>query len=268
MDLKLTGRRALVTGASRGIGAATARQLAAEGAKVVVHGRDEASVDEVVQSIRAAGGTAMGALGDLADDEGAKSVAEAARACWGGIDILVNNAGGVASPAVAWGTGTSDDWLKTFQVNTLSAVRMCQHFMDEMKARGWGRIIQVSSIACTTPGPTNIPDYLSVKGTLPVLTLSLAKTLADTGVTVNAVAPGYVVTSTLKAYFTGLPENAGRRWEELEPDIARQRNSLVGRFGLPEDVAAMIVFLASPRAAFITGSTMRVDGGMSGHVNM
>jgi 3-oxoacyl-[acyl-carrier protein] reductase len=266
MDLELKGKRALVTGASSGIGTSIAEHLAAEGAKVVVHGRDESRVEKVVRSIRAAGGIAEGATGDLATDEGAKAVADAARAPWGGIDILVNNAGGLTNATLNWDTCTTADWVATFQLNTLSAVRMCQHFIPEMKANGWGRIIQLSSIGGTTPAPTLVPDYLTAKGGVSTMTVHLAKSLAETGITVNAVSPGYIVTPTLEDYFMSMTENAGLSWEEAEPALARQSASLVGRFGVPSDVALMVAFLASPRNAFINGSTMRVDGGMSGHV--
>ena len=267
MELNLAGKRALVTGSSSGIGASAARLLAAEKAKVVVHGRNADRAQAIAAEIKAAGGEAAVALGDLTTDEGAAAVAEAALAHWGGIDILVNNAGGPSSPTLTWDTITSADWIRTYELNTLSAIRMVHHCLPGMKQVGWGRIIQISSLASIKPGPNNIPDYGSAKATLIVLSVGLAKTLAGTGITVNTISPGLIITPVLEDYILSMPVNAGKTLSELEPALAESWNSLVGRLGTPEDVGAMITFLASPVAGFITGANFRVDGGMSGFIN-
>ncbi|MGE0773668.1 MAG: SDR family NAD(P)-dependent oxidoreductase [Sphingomonadaceae bacterium] len=266
MDLKISGKRALVTGSSSGIGAATAETLAAEGVKVVVHGRDAARAQAVADRIKAAGGEAVVALGDLVTDEAADSVAEAAIAAWGGIDILVNNAGGPSNPALNWDNIESEDWARTFNLNTISTVRMIKRCVPGMKANGWGRIIQMSSMAAMRGGPT-IPDYNAVKASLNTMSVSLAKALADTGITVNTVSPGLIVTPVLENYFKSLPDNAGKTWDEIEPTLSKAYNGLVKRLGRPQDIADAITFLCSNRADHITGTNLRIDGGMTGFMN-
>jgi 3-oxoacyl-[acyl-carrier protein] reductase len=266
MDLRISGKRALVTGSSSGIGAATAELLAAEGVKVVIHGRDAGRAQAVADRIKAAGGEAVVTLGDLITDEAADSVAKDAIAAWGGIDILVNNAGGPSNAALNWDNIESDDWAQTFNLNTISTARMIKRCVPGMKAAGWGRVIQISSMAGMRGGPT-IPDYNSVKTSLNMLTVSLSKALADTGITVNTVSPGLIVTPVLENYFKSLPENAGKSWDEIEPTLSKLYNGLVKRLGRPEDIAAAIAFLVSDRADHITGANLRVDGGMPGFVN-
>jgi 3-oxoacyl-[acyl-carrier protein] reductase len=266
MDLKISGKRALVTGSSSGIGAATAEMLAAEGVKVVIHGRDAERAQKVADRIKAAGGEAVVALGDLVSDEAAEKVARIALDAWGGIDILVNNAGGPSNPALNWDNIESGDWIRTFELNTVSTARMIKHCMPGMKQNGWGRIVQISSLAAVRAGPT-IPDYNSTKATLNVMSMSLAKALADSGITVNTVSPGLIVTPVLENYFLSLPENAGKSWGEIEPTIAKLYNGLASRLGRPDDIAAAIVFLASGQADHITGTNVRVDGGMAGFAN-
>src|SRR5437762_1861335 len=157
MDLKLQGKTALVTGSNSGIGACIAERLAAEGVKVVVHGRNAERAAAVAELIATRGGQARFVIGDLSTDEGAKAVAEAALACWGGIDILVNNAGGPSNPGLTWDSITSEDWATTYQLNTISAFRMIKAFLPGMRKRRWGRIIQIGSIAGTSPAPDTIP---------------------------------------------------------------------------------------------------------------
>ncbi|MFW0756299.1 SDR family NAD(P)-dependent oxidoreductase [Pseudomonas sp. H11T01] len=263
MNLQLEGKRALVTGASSGIGASIAEHLAAEGAKVIVHGRNEERARAIVTRIRNAGGEAEIALGDLCTDEGAVAVSTNANAHWGGIDILVNNAGGPSQPGATWSDATMDDWQRTYDLNVFSTVRMIQLCLTGMKQQKWGRIIQISSMATFKP-EANIPDYSSMKACLPVLSVSLAKELTGTGITVNCLAAGLVVTRVLHDYFMALPENSRKTWEEVEPGIASDWGSLVGRLGTPADIASLVTFLASPLAGYINGTNVLIDGGMAG----
>jgi 3-oxoacyl-[acyl-carrier protein] reductase len=267
VELRLQGKKAIVTGSSAGIGACTAELLAAEGVAVAVHGRNEERATQVAERIRRKGGTAHVVIGNLTDDAEAAHVAQSAIRQLGGVDILVNVAGELGPQGQTWASSTPALWAENYDTNVLSAVRMIQHCLPTMKAQRWGRIIQISSIAGTRPLPDAAPAYCASKLALVTLTVSLAKTLAETGITANTVLPGFVVTDMLKAYYLSTPDNENKIWEEIEPAAARAAGATVGRLGLPEDVAAMVTFLCSPFGDWITGSDIRVDGGMSGFIN-
>lgn len=259
MGSALAGRTAFVSGSSSGIGAAIAAHLAAEGAAVIVHGRDRTRAEKVAASIRAAGGTAHIAIGDLTDDTAAGAVIEAALGAVPAIDILINVAGGAGSEG--WANSTADVFEESFQTNLASAVRLIGAFLPGMRARRWGRIVQIGSIAAQRPMPDQVPAYCAAKAGLAALTSSLAMTVAGEGVNVNAVSPGYIVTPLLRDYFLAMPENAGRDWAEIEPAIAEMVGIRLGRLGRPEEVAAMVGFLVGPGGDWITGSNFRIDGG-------
>jgi len=192
MDLGLAGKRAIVTGSTGGIGEGIAKTLAREGVAVVVQGRNESAAQRVRHEIEATGGKAILAIGDLATDEGAKRVVDKALAEFGAIEILVNNAG--AYEVHGWTDATPRQWLDTFNQNVLSMVRMIRLVAPQMRQVGWGRIIQVSSVAGIQPLAA-LPDYNVTKAAVINMTVSLAKELANTGVTVNTVAPGPIMTS-------------------------------------------------------------------------
>lgn len=261
MDLQISGKRALVTGSSSGIGAAIVQCLAAEGAKVVVHGRDPARAQAVADGITAQGGEATVAIGDLSDDAGAEQVARNASALWGGIDILVNNAGGPSDASLTWHDAAPSDWMKTYQMNVVSAVRMIRACLPGMLTRGWGRIVQIGSIAATSPAPHTIPDYAAAKAALHTMSIHLAKSLDESGVTVNVVAPGLVVTPVLEAYLRSAEGNGDRDWQAIERDAAAQFSIRVGELTRPDDLASFVAYIASPLAAHIHGAVLRIDGG-------
>jgi 3-oxoacyl-[acyl-carrier protein] reductase len=271
MDLRLNSRRALVTGASSGIGRAIAKTLAAEGACVVVHGRDEARTAAVVAEIEASGGQAKPALGDLAVEAGAEGVAEAADAAFGGIDILVNNAGGPSDPTL--GMGLFDlkpqQWVDTYERNLISCLRLSAYFSPQMTARGWGRIIQITSGLSFSPRGLQ-GDYTASKAALNNFTYNLSLALKDTGVTANSVSPGMTVTPILEAWLSSMAEKAGLGPDPVKGEKFVLENVVrltVNRLGQPEDIADAVAFLASPRADYINGTTIRVDGGGSGAVH-
>lgn len=261
MDLQLKGKRALVTGSSNGIGAGIAALLAAEGATVIVHGRDEARTKQVAKDIVAAGGTASPLVGDITTEEGAGAIAGQALKGLGTVDILVNVVGGTGEGLLTWDNTTPADWAQQFELNTLSAVRMVQHLLPGMKEQRWGRIIQIASIAGVRPLPDLTPAYAATKAAMITMSLSLAMTVAGSGVTVNAISPGFIATDALKSFVLNTPENAGKSWEDVEEATALGFRISTGRFGKPEDIAAMAAFLASPLAEWVTGSHFRIDGG-------
>jgi 3-oxoacyl-[acyl-carrier protein] reductase len=267
VDLELAGRRALVTGSSMGIGEAVARSLAREGAAVVVHGLEQERVDAVVRSISDAGGTASGCVADISADEGAEALAEAARSAFGGVDVLVNNAG-ILTPA-SWMDATPQMWAQLYEVNVLGAVRLIRLLVPAMREAGWGRIVQVSSTEAGSPFAI-FPHYAATKAALVNLSVSLAKELARTGITVNTVTPGIIRTEGVEAFYRGVAQQRGwgDEWEEIEQHALREiLDNPVGRFGRVEEVGDVVAFLAGERAAFVNGANVRIDGGGAGSVN-
>ncbi|MEO3819621.1 SDR family NAD(P)-dependent oxidoreductase [Plantactinospora sp. B24E8] len=266
MDLQLSGKRALVTGSSSGLGVAMVRLLAAEGAAVVVHGRDEGRARAVADEIRAAGGTADVATGDLTTDAGADKVA--AEALAGGlVDILVNNAG--AYQHLSWTDATPDTWAETYEGNVISGVRMIQRLVPQMRERGWGRVITIGGGLGTQPLFQH-PQYNATLAARHNLAVSLARELRGSGVTSNVVAPGAILVDAVKDLLTGLaPERGwGETWEEIEQAAT---NDLVPndiqRMGRPDEIASAVAYLASPLAGYISGANLRVDGGTIRNVN-
>ena len=267
MDLELKDRRVLVTGSSMGIGEAIARAFAREGASVFVHGLEQDRVDTVVRALSEQGVTAAGAVADISTDDGAASLADAARAALGGVDVLVNNAG-ILTPAT-WTEATPQMWAELYGVNVLGAVRLIRLLAPDMRAAGWGRIIQVSSTEAGSPFPI-FPHYAATKAALVNLSISLAKDLGRTGITVNTVTPGIIHTDGVEGFYRSV---AGQRgwgddWDEIEQHaLSEVLDNPVGRFGRVEEVAEVVVFLASRRAAFVNAANVRIDGGGAGYVN-
>ena len=265
MDLELKGKRAIITGSTAGIGVGIAQSLAREGVRVAISGRSERRGREVVEQIRDAGGEAVLALGDVATDEGADAATKAALEAFGGIDILVNNAGGFAgsSSVTTVFDVTPEEWMKTLDMNVGAAVRMIQRLVPGMRERGWGRVIQITSgIGITPSGDT--PDYAGAKAALVNLNLGTAKSLANTGITVNAVSPGIIFTRSVRAWFKtiGAREGWGDDMAKSEAWVLKnQFSQMVSRIGRPEDIGDAVAYLASPRADFIDGIHLRVDGG-------
>ncbi len=260
MELRLTGRRALVTGSSSGIGAAIAELFAAEGADVVVHGRDRARSEAVAGGLRGHGRRVDIALGDLSTDAGADEVIRSV-AAGGGVDILVNNAGG--SGLVPWSAATPATWVSSYQVNVVSAVRMIHAFVPGMRARGWGRVIQVGGGLAVQPMAV-MPQYSAALAARHNLAVSLARELKGSGVTSNVVSPGPVLVDYIRDWLlrmapergwgTELPEIERRAAEEWAPND-------IGRYGTPDEVAGAVAYLAGPLADFVNGAVIRVDGG-------
>jgi 3-oxoacyl-[acyl-carrier protein] reductase len=271
MNLQLQGKRALVTGSSSGIGAGTAKVLAREGALVVVHGRNRERANRIAEEIGKDGGQVAVAIGDLTDDAQAQAVAEAADAAYGGIDILINNAGGAAGKQPEdWLKTSPQVWIATYQTNVISALRLVRYFIPQMKQRGWGRIIQLASTSATQPLPFSLPDYHASKAAIVNFTVGLSKYLGGTGITVNTVTPGTVLTPSLERHFRewARSRNWGDDWDEVERRaVAEMFPNPSGRVGRIEDVANMVAFVASPLAGFVNGANIRVDGGRIPTIN-
>lgn len=260
LEQVLAGRSALVTGASAGIGAAVARRLAALGATIVVHGRDAVRTRTVASAIEAAGGRAHVALGSLASDSEAAAVVEQVRSAVGNVDILVNNAGGESAGggSASWFETSAADWLKSYDSNLVSMMRLIHAFVPGMRERRWGRLIQMSSAVVDRP-MVLIPDYQGAKSSVRNLTRSLCLALANTGITVNSVSPGMIRTENVERWTRQQAAAAGVTGEWTE--IARWSAALGRPIGQPEDVAHAVAFLADPAASFVNGIDLRVDGG-------
>lgn len=241
-------RVALVTGASRGIGRAVALALARQGAAVAVHyARAADAAAEVVAAIAAAGGRAAAVQGDVGDPAQVERVVAEAEARLGPVDILVNNAGLVRDNLLL--RMRDEDWDEVLRTNLTGAFRLTRLVLRGMVRRRWGRIVNVASVAglVGNPGQAN---YAAAKAGLIGFTKAVAREVASRGITVNAVAPGFIDTDMTRA----LPEEARRRAAEQIP---------LGRLGTPEEVAAVVAFLASEAAAYVTGQTIVVDGGLT-----
>lgn len=257
MDLGIAGKVAVVAGSTKGIGRATAMGLAREGARVVVNGRSRESVAAAASELAAATGAQVhGVAADVATAEGAAAlVAESARLA-GGVDILVTNAGG--PPPGGFDELDDADFLAGFELNFLSTARMIRAALPHMRARRWGRIVNLQSTAIKEPVPL-VTLTNSIRPGVVGLAKDLADRLGPDGITVNTVLSGPVMTDRLRTTTAARAAQAGITEEEQW----RRYLALVplGRFGKPEDVAAMIVFLASEPAAWITGTVIQVDGG-------
>ncbi len=244
----LEGKRALVTGASRGIGRAVAQRLAADGAAIAVnYHTSEAEATEVVSAITSSGGTAVSIGGDVSDAaQAAATVATAAEAL-GGLDILVNNAGITRDNLVL--RLSEEEWDAVLDVNLKGAFLCTKAALRPMLRQRSGRIINMTSVVAGTGNPGQA-NYAAAKAGLIGLTKTVAREVASRGITVNAVAPGFISTRMVEAI------------TEEQRELVLGRIPLA-RFGTPADVAACVAFLASDDAGYITGQVLGVDGGLS-----
>jgi 3-oxoacyl-[acyl-carrier protein] reductase len=204
---------------------------------------------------------------DISTDEGARTLAERARSELGGVDILVNNMGVYVERG--WWDTPAADWLALYNQNVVSLVRMILHFGPQMRAAGWGRIINISSGGGWQPFAA-MADYTATKAAIFNLTVSLSREFSGQGVTVNTVSPGIVVTEATEAYFRNMAKTKGwpDEWAEIEKRvIAHFLPNSSGRLGRPADIANVVGLIASPLSSYINGANYRVDGGSTMSIN-
>ncbi|MEU5852950.1 SDR family NAD(P)-dependent oxidoreductase [Saccharopolyspora shandongensis] len=257
MRIDLSEKTALVTGSSAGIGFSIARGLAGAGADVVVNGRSEQTVTAAVDKIRqeVPDAAVRAAVGDVATDDGANRVVDLA----GDVDILVNNLGIFgATPALEI---TDDDWRRYFEVNVLASARLTRLLLPAMMERGWGRVLNIASDSAVVI-PEEMIHYGTSKTALLAASRGFAKAAAGTGVTVNSVIAGPTHTGGVEDFVYQLVDRA-LPWEEAQREFMRTNRpqSLLHRLIEPEEIANMVVYLASPLASATTGGAVRVDGG-------
>ena len=247
MDLGLTGRRALVTAASKGLGRACAHALAAEGAKVIISSRDEALLEKVARDIGAAGWHAA----DVSVAGGPESAVEAAAAALGGLDILVVNAGG--PPAANFQGATLENWDAAHQLTLMSAVRLIKSALPLLKRSDQGRIVIVTSISVRQPLPQLVLSN-SVRAAVTGMAKTLSSEIGPDGITVNCLAPDAVLTDRIR--------HLAPAGVDIEEHIKKSAEAVpLGRMGDPAEFGATCAFLCSKQAGFITGQTIGVDGG-------
>jgi 3-oxoacyl-[acyl-carrier protein] reductase len=265
MDLHLTGKIALITGASKGIGAAIAAELAREGADVAICAREPQALDETARHLVALGRQVVAVPADLATAAGVQSVVDTALARFGRVDILVNNVGGAGGPG-GFMNLRDDDWQLAWDLNVMAAVRFARALIPGMVERKWGRVINIGSTAARQPD-TIVVHYNCAKAALLGLSKTLANAYAKDGIMVNCVLPGLTRTPAIESTAAKRLKENGESIEGLSVEDVVQRYwgprrpIPAGRVGRPEDLAGIVAFLASDRASFITGTAIDVDGG-------
>ena len=262
MDMGIKDRVALVTGGTRGIGRAVTSGLLEEGVKVVICSRNEDDLRSAVAELSEIYGDSIyGVAADLAEQDDRKALLQKSRDRFGRIDILVNNAGIVGRTVPTVELNISE-WHDLFEVNFFSAVDLCSSVIPEMAERKWGRIINISSENGEQPDP-NMPHYNATKAAMNNLTKTLSKGHGQYNILVNTVAPAFIKTPMAEEVLNAYSKENGVGFDEgVKMFLKANRPGIVlERFGTASEVAAAVVFLASEQASFITGATLRVDGG-------
>lgn len=258
MDLKLTDKLSLVTGSTAGIGFAIAKALASEGARVIINGRSQESVDNAIKTLaQEVQGELIGFAGDLSTPEAAEQLAQK----YPGVEILVNNLG-IFEPA-DFEEISDDEWLRFFEINVLSGVRLSRLYLPAMKDRNWGRIIFISSESAVQI-PAEMIHYGMTKTAQLAVSRGLAESVAGTGITVNSVLPGPTKSRGVTDFVEEFAEKEGKTIEEFERDFFNKvrPTSLIKRFATTDEVASLVAYTASPLASATTGAALRVDGGV------
>ena len=264
MDLGLKDKVVLVTGASRGIGRAIALSFAGEGCRLALASRTPETLAAVANEVDALGAEARHWVTDVTDPTQVESLVQNACQTWGGIDILVNNAGG--SLPKAFEAVSDDEWERIVNLNLFSAIRLSRAVLPHMKERGRGQIINIAALSGRVPRLGQIASNAAKAGLIN-FTESLAAEVARHGIRVNAVCPAAILTERWEQRVARYGKERGLSFEQAMTEMAGKVIPL-GRFGLPEEVASAVVFLASEHAGFITGVSIFVDGGMGRSVSI
>jgi NAD(P)-dependent dehydrogenase (short-subunit alcohol dehydrogenase family) len=259
MDLQLKGKKALVTGSTAGIGFAIARGLAAEGASVIVNGRTEKRVDSAVSEIRKAhpGADVSGVAADVSNREGCDKLIQAVVT----VEVLVNNMG-IFEPK-SFEKISDEDWLRFFEANVMSGVRLSRHYLGDMRKKNWGRIIFISSESAVQI-PAEMIHYGMTKTAQVAVARGIAETLAGTGITSNSVLVGPTRSEGVETFISQMGAKSGADAASFEKEFFKsiRPSSLLKRFSTTEEVANMIVYLSSPLASATNGAAVRADGGV------
>lgn len=259
MDLQLDGKRALVTGSTVGIGFDIAKALVEEGAQVIVNGRTEERVSEAKRRIAAEipNSKIAGVAADLSSSDGVTRIIKACPE----LDILVNNVG-IFEPR-AFDQISDADWLRFFEVNVMSGVRLSRHYLPRMEDRNWGRIVFISSESAANI-PAEMIHYGVTKTAQVALARGIAETTIGTGVTVNSVLPGPTLSEGVGTFLLQLAKERGLTLDEMEKQFfeTARPSSLIKRFIQPEEVASLVTYVCSPLSSATNGAALRVDGGV------
>ncbi len=262
MDLELKDKTALVTGASRGIGLAVARRLAAEGCRVGLIARSSDDLRGAARELTSLGAEAVAVPADLMDPAAVRPAVERVTAALGTIEILVNNAGGSAQMGVTFEDLTDEDWQSAIELNLLSVVRVTRAVLPGMRELGRGSIVIVSTDAALQPEGF-VPHYTAAKAALLNLSKGLSRQLGRIGIRVNAVSPGMTLATNLSNFLNQRAAEQGISLAEAGQKLVRetQLNIAAGRPAETSEIADAIAFLVSPRAAYINGINLRIDSG-------
>ena len=259
MNIDLRGKRVIVTGASRGIGRAIAEAFAAEGAKVAICARSEDAISAVGKTLEGSALDVIARAVDVTDTTGVKSFVDEVVEAWGGVDVLVNNAG--QGKGGNLDTLTPEDILAHANILQMGHFRFVQAVVPHMRAQRWGRIIEINALAGSIPTPDGIPSVIN-RASCIALSRSLGMSLARDNILVNSLNMGWIDTGQWD-----------RHYKEMPPGVSREEfNEMVlkvvplGRFGKPEDIAGMALFLASEYASFISAASIDISGGMGGQI--
>ena len=259
MDFGLRGKKAVVSGSTAGIGLAIATALAAEGASVVVNGRTEARVNAALDKIRQHDKTAdlQGVAADLGTAAGVESFVKQVPHA----DVLINNLG-IFEPK-PFAEIPDADWLRFFEVNVLSGVRLSRHYLPGMLKKNWGRIIFISSESAVQI-PAEMVHYGMTKTAQVAIARGLAESVAGTGVTVNSVLPGPTASEGVAGFLESIAKQRGISTADIEKEFFKtgRPSSLLKRFETPEEIAAVVTFVASAQSAAISGAAVRAEGGV------